>query len=280
MSSTRLPSPVLVTGASTGIGRATVDHLVDLGVEVIASVRTQADEDALIAAHGDKVRVVQFDVTDQAAITAAIKGLDRLGAVVNNAGAAYTAPLEHVDLDDLRRHLEVNLIGQIAVTQACLPLLRQHGPGARIITIGSMFGRIAAPLSGPYNMGKFALAAFSDSLGAELSDTDIDVVLIEPGAISTQIWERGGSAAKQMRDTLPPEAEERYAALLDMGDKVTETAAKVAIPADIVAQVIAQQLATRRPAPRRLVGLDARVTGVLERLPARLRSRVMGRFTP
>lgn len=275
----RVPSPVLVTGASTGIGRATVDRLVADGVEVIASVRRQADEDALVAAHGDRVRVLQFDVTDHASVRAAIKGLDRLGGLVNNAGAAYTAPLEHVDLDALRHHLEVNLIGQIAVTQACLPLLREHGPGARIISIGSMFGRIAAPLSGPYHMGKFALAAFSDSLRAELADTGIDVVLIEPGAISTKIWERGQGAARDMREGLPAEAQERYAELLDMGDRVSELAATLAIPADICADAIVHQLATRRPAPRRLVGLDARSVALIERLPARLRAAVTSRLS-
>src|SRR5919204_489511 len=168
---------VLVTGASTGIGEATVRRLLELDFDVAAGVRKDEDADRLSAAGA---RPVKLDVTDQASIDAARARLGdaALAGLVNNAGIAVSFPLEFVPIEELRHQLEVNVIGQVAVTQAFLPALRK-GRG-RIVNVSSIGGRIALPLGGPYNASKFALEGLSDSLRRELRADGIEVSLIEP----------------------------------------------------------------------------------------------------
>lgn len=147
---------LIVTGASTGIGEATALHLTTLGFDVFAGVRRDEDAERL---SGQGLRALKLDVTDQASIAAARAevGEGPLAGLVNNAGIAVSAPIEFVPLDELRKQLEVNLIGQVAVTQAFLPALRR-GRG-RIVNISSIGGRIALPMVGPYAASKFALEA-------------------------------------------------------------------------------------------------------------------------
>src|SRR5512140_3799828 len=179
---------VLVTGASTGIGRACVDRLVAGGWRVYASVRTRADADALAGAHAARVTPLIFDVTDLPAVRAAgeriaaERGEAGLQALVNNAGIAVAGPLEFLPPDELRHQLDVNVIGQVAVTQAVLPSLRKaHG---RIVMIGSIAGRSALPFTGAYSASKYALEAITDAWRVELHPWSIDLVMIEPGAIA------------------------------------------------------------------------------------------------
>ena len=186
---------VLVTGASTGIGEATALRLKGAGWDVLAGARKDADLERLRAAG---VTPVRLDVTDPQTIAAARAELgDRaLGGLVNNAGVAVSAPIEFVPLDDLRHQLEVNLIGQVAVVQAFLPALRE-GRG-RVVNVSSIGGRIALPMVGPYAASKFGLEAVSDSLRREVRPWGIHVALIEPGAVTTPIWDKGRETADRL----------------------------------------------------------------------------------
>src|ERR687896_2441470 len=198
---------VLVTGASSGIGGATVLHLRELGFDAVAAVRKDEDAERLA---GRGVRAVKLEVTDVDSIAAARDELGEgpLAGLVNNAGIAVAAPLEFLPLDQLRRQLEVNLIGQLAVTQAFLPALRA-GRG-RIVNVSSIGGRVALPLVGAYNASKFGLEAVSDSLRRELLPQGVDVIVIEPGGVKTPIWKKGNELAGEIAEDMPPDAERLY----------------------------------------------------------------------
>src|SRR5688500_17312082 len=174
---------VLVTGASTGIGHATALHLAELGFDAVGAVRKDEDAERLRA---EGLRAVQLDVTDAGTIAAAREALGDgpLAGLVNNAGIGVAAPLEFLPLDRLRHQLEVNLIGQVAVTQAFLPALR--AARGRIVNVSSIGGRVALPLLGAYNASKFALEGASDSLRRELRGQGVDVIVIEPGGVKTR----------------------------------------------------------------------------------------------
>ena len=271
-----IPSPVLVTGASTGIGRATVRALVGRGVDTVASVRSDADAQGLLDELGEQhLTVLQFDITDSDAVTERISSLDALGAIVNNAGTAVPGPLEYLDPADLRWQLEVNTVGHVVATQAALPLLREHGEGARIVNIGSMAGRVSGRMVGAYSMSKFAMAAFSDALAQELEPFGIGVALIEPGAIDTEIWETSTARSRDMLAAMPEEARERYADMVEDTLKVGARSASLAISPDRVVKVIIDVLTARHPRPRNLVGIDAKAAGLVARLPTELRTPIL-----
>jgi NAD(P)-dependent dehydrogenase (short-subunit alcohol dehydrogenase family) len=274
----------LVTGASTGIGRACVAALVPIGGRVWASVRTDADEESLTAEFGSAVRVTRLDVTDAASIEAAgaaVRAAGPLHGLVNNAGVALPGPLEHIPIATFRRQLEVNLVGQLAVTQAMLPALREARAGsggrasrARILMIGSIGGRVAGPMLGAYHAAKFGLVGLTDSLRAELAPSGIEVVLIEPGAIATPIWGRGAAAGDELLAQLSPGAIQRYEAQIEQAQSSAARSAVTGLPPDRVAQVVMTALTTERPRPRYLVGRDAQIAAVVARLPFRLRYRL------
>lgn len=185
---------VVVTGASTGIGEATALRFDRRGWQVFAGVRSQTDAERLTAQAGSRLRTVMLDVTDEQMVGAAADtirsavGRGGLAGVVNNAGVALGGPVEYLPLEEWRRQLEVNVLGQIAVTKAMMPMIRQ-GRG-RIVFIGSISGRVAAPMMGPYSASKFALEAIAETLRHELRPWGIRVVLIEPGAVKTAIWDK------------------------------------------------------------------------------------------
>lgn len=272
---------VLVTGASTGIGRAVVTQAVAAGFAVWATVRRDDDAAALTAAHGERVRPLIVDVTDAAAIDAAAARVGAAGplfGLVNNAGVALPGPLEYLPLDLLRRQLEVNLVGQLAVTQALLPALRRGRDAygdARIVMIGSIAGRVAGPMLGAYHVSKFGVAALAGSLRAELAPSGIRVLLVEPGAIATPIWHRGIDAGTALGDRLPPEADERYGRQLARAMGNAQRAAQKGLPPEKAAAVVVQALLARNPAPRRVIGADARFAAALARL---LPHRALARF--
>lgn len=270
----------LITGASTGIGRAAVDKLVQLGAHVWATVRTDADESSLKEAYGDSVSVLRVDVTDLDSVQAAgaeVAKAGPLNGLVNNAGVALPAPLEHLPIATFRKQLEVNLVGQLAVTQAMLPALRkarEQQQTARIVMIGSIGGRIAGPVIGAYHASKFGLVGLTDSLRAELAPSHIQVILIEPGAISTPIWERSRAAGDPLLETLPEEARRIYAKQIAAVRANAASAPKRGIPAQRAADLIAKVLTVPRPRPRYLLGTDAHLASVVARLPYRLRYRL------
>lgn len=189
---------VVVTGASTGIGRGCARVLTDKGFRVFGSVRKRADAERLALELGANFTPLLFDVTDSAAIRAAADqvraalGSEALAGLVNNAGIAVAGPLLYIDPDELCRQLEVNVVGQVRVTQAFAPLLAAEGKqkAGRIVMISSVGGKNASPFMGPYNASKFALEGLSDSLRRELMLLGIDVIVVAPGAVATPIWDK------------------------------------------------------------------------------------------
>jgi NAD(P)-dependent dehydrogenase (short-subunit alcohol dehydrogenase family) len=274
------PRSYVVTGASTGIGRACVDALARTGAHVWASVRTDADEETLRRDHPDAVTVLRMDVTDAASVTAAghrVLAAGPLAGLVNNAGVALPAPLEHIPIEVFRRQMEVNLIGQLAVTQAMLPALRTsrgQGADARIVMIGSIGGRIAAPMLGAYHVSKFGMVGLADTLRAELAPSGIKVILIEPGAIATPIWDRGAAAGNELLAGLPEEGRHRYADQIAAAQSSAAKSARRGLPPARAAQVVVKALTTDNPRPRYLIGPDAHAAAVVAQLPHRLRYRL------
>jgi NAD(P)-dependent dehydrogenase (short-subunit alcohol dehydrogenase family) len=268
---------VLVTGASTGIGEATVLHLRELGFDPIAAVRKDEDAERL---EGQGLRTTRIDVTDAAQIAAAREALgdQPLVGLVNNAGIAVAAPLEFLPIDRLRQQLEINLIGQVAMTQAFLPALRR-GQG-RIINVSSIGGRVGLPLVSPYNASKFGLEGLSDSLRRELRGQGVDVILIEPGGVKTPIWAKASQLADEMIEgDMPAEAERLYGRMIEaVRAGTTRIAQETGIEPGEVAEVIGTALTASRPRARYLVGRDAKLRAVMARvLPDRVMDRLIAR---
>ncbi len=261
---------VVITGASSGIGRACALHLDRSGFEVFAGVRRAEDARALREAGSGRLRTVLLDVTDSASIaTAAYTVKQALGdrglsGLVNNAGVVVPGVLEFLDLADLRRQLEVNVVGQIAVTQAFLAALRT-GRG-RIVNVGSIGGRMVVPFLGAYNASKFALEALTDALRMELHPWGIEVAIVEPGSVETRIWEKGDAAADQVERSLPPRGRSLYGAAIKAMRGTTAKFAAAAIPAQRVAKTVERALTAKRPKTRYVVGADAKVQALLKRI--------------
>jgi NAD(P)-dependent dehydrogenase (short-subunit alcohol dehydrogenase family) len=248
----------LVTGASTGIGRACVTHLAGLGFEVLAGVRRPQD-----APPG--AEPLQLDVTSEADVAAAAERIGaRLDALVNNAGIAVSGPLEGVPVAEWRRQMEVNFLGQVAVTQALLPaLINARG---RVVNMSSIGGRNALPLFGPYSASKFALEAMTDSLRREVASLGVKVVSVQPGGIATPIWGKGLSDADRVLDAMPTDVRQRYDGLIAAGRREAERMGREGLPPEAVAAVVGRALTARRPRTRYLVGRDAKVQAALGRL--------------
>jgi NAD(P)-dependent dehydrogenase (short-subunit alcohol dehydrogenase family) len=214
---------------------------------------------------------VILDVTEPDQIAAAACRVDRLDGLVDNAGISIAAPLEYLPLEELRRQLEVNVVGQLACVQAFLPALRA-APG-RIVLMGSIAGKSAIPFLGAYAMSKHALEAMADSLRLELAPDGIHVALVEPGTIATPIWRKPQGNV----EALPQEARDRYGTrIAALRKKVAERTANAA-PADLVAEAVEHALSSRAPRARYLVGRDAKLRAAIERLPDHLRDRVIAR---
>jgi NAD(P)-dependent dehydrogenase (short-subunit alcohol dehydrogenase family) len=272
---------VLVTGASTGIGEACALRLDRLGHRVYAGVRSEEHAHGLRQRGSDRIVPVFLDVTDQAQVAAVAKqigdGGGSLDGVVNNAGVARGGPLEYLPLEIWREQLEVNVLGQVAVTKAMLPFIR--AAGGRIVFIGSIGGRVATMLMGPYNASKFAIEAIGESLRSELHPWGISVSVVEPGAISTPIWEKGRQQADRLERALPEEARTRYARHIAAIRKAIEMQDRQGANPDKVAAVVERALFSSRPKTRYLVGTDARVQALLVRwLPDRPREAIVRRF--
>ncbi|MEO8392803.1 MAG: SDR family NAD(P)-dependent oxidoreductase [Chloroflexota bacterium] len=272
---------VVVTGASKGIGQATAIRLAKAGFIVFAGVRNLADGEAIRREHSS-IRPLLIDVTNVQQIAEAAEKVRNqvagqgLYGLVNNAGIAVAAPLEFLPIEDFRTQMEVNLVGQLAVTQAFLPCIRQAR--GRIINVSSIGGRIAGPVMGAYHASKFALEGLSDSLRQQLAPWGIEVVVIEPGAIATPIWDTGAQTADKMIAKMNPQVNELYGKQLAGGRAWAEQSAKNGAPADAVAQVIEKALTIARPRTRYTVGRDALIASrIIAKLPDRLRDRMLNR---
>jgi NAD(P)-dependent dehydrogenase (short-subunit alcohol dehydrogenase family) len=259
---------VFVTGASTGIGRAAVDRLAADGYEVLAGVRREADAPTSAASH------VTIDLADPGAIPAACKEVLAHGplvGLVNNAGISVSGPFEVVPIEQWRRQFEVNLFGHLAVTQALLPaLLESRG---RIVTVGSIGGRFSAPFLAPYSASKFAVRAWMEALRVELGPHGVEVVLVEPGAVATEIWGKGNAEIDLTMESATQEQQQRYATQITGARRTADFAESHAVAADVAAAVIAKAFASRHPKGRYLVGADARMEAAVSVLPTRLLER-------
>jgi NAD(P)-dependent dehydrogenase (short-subunit alcohol dehydrogenase family) len=272
---------VVVTGASTGIGRATAVRLAGSGMRVFAGVRRQQDADAL-RRESPAITPLLLDVTDHETLQEAVRtvaaevGEAGLSGLVNNAGVSAGAPAEFQPIDELRRLLEVNVVGIVATTQAFLPLVRQgHG---RIVCIGSIGGRFAVPFLSAYSMSKAAVSALCDSMRGELRPWGIHVALVEPGSIKTPIWDKGLSGFDAQMEQWPAHALELYGDVIPRMRRITEQTASRAIPPDRVARVVEHALTARRPRTRYVVGTDARAQALIRRIPDRPRDAIVARM--
>lgn len=275
-----MPS-ILVTGASTGIGLACALQLTSAGHQVFAGVRTERDAGRLDDLGASLLRPVLLDITRPDQIDAVAERIARepggLRGVVNNAGVARGGPLEYIPVDAWRDQFEVNVFGQVAVTRAMLPMVREAG--GRIVFVGSIGGKLATMMMGPYNASKFAIEAIGESLRAELRPWGIHVSVIEPGAVKTEIWEKGRAQADQLERELPPEALTRYAAHVAAIRKGIEMQAKGGVEPAKVAEAIDHALFSLRPKTRYVVGGPARVQSAMVRgLPDTWREAVVRRF--
>jgi NAD(P)-dependent dehydrogenase (short-subunit alcohol dehydrogenase family) len=272
---------VLVTGASTGIGEACALRLDRLGHRVYAGVRSEEQGHGLRQRGSDRIVPVLLDVTDQEQIDAAAKqiaeGGGSLDGVVNNAGIARGGPLEYLPLEIWREQLDVNVLGQVAVTKAMLPFIR--AAGGRIVFMGSVSGKAATMLMGPYSASKFAIEAIGESLRGELHPWGIGVSVVEPGAIKTPIWEKGRQEADRVERVLPEEGRTRYARHISAIRKGIDMQDRQGASPDKVAAAVEHALFSPHPKTRYPVGTDARVQGLLVRwLPDRTREALMRRF--
>jgi NAD(P)-dependent dehydrogenase (short-subunit alcohol dehydrogenase family) len=259
---------VFVTGASSGIGAACAERLARSGWRVLAGVRGEGDAPA-------GTEEVLLDVTDAEQVRAAAGRVDSLDALVNNAGIALAVPLEFVPVEELRRQLEVNVVAQVAVTQAFLPALRRAR--GRIVFMGSIAGRSALPFLGPYAASKHALEAVADSFRVELRPFGVDVAIVEPGTIATPIWTKSAAVADELAGRLPPAFAELYGARIAAFRRVAMARGAEGASAEDVARTVERALTTGRPRARYVVGRDARIRSGIERLPDRLRDRVYER---
>jgi NAD(P)-dependent dehydrogenase (short-subunit alcohol dehydrogenase family) len=269
-------SNVLITGAGRGIGRAAALRMAAAGWDVWAGVRSAADGREIEAAAPGRVTAVELDVTNAEQI-AALDGTlpQQLHGVVNNAGVAVGGAFEALPIDDLRQQLEVNVVGQVAVTQAVLPRLRTSR--GRIVFISSISGLLASPMLGPYSASKFAIEAVGDALRIELRPWGIPVVLVEPGQIDTDIWRHAPQTLDATVATMSAEHRALYARHIEGMRTAIPRAQKMAVPVDWVAKTVEKALTANRPKARYLTGRGAGAAKTLARFaPTPVLDRVLG----
>jgi NAD(P)-dependent dehydrogenase (short-subunit alcohol dehydrogenase family) len=273
---------VVVTGASTGIGEACALHLDKLGYRVFAGIRKALDGEALRRRASERLVPVRLDISDETEIRQAARniveslGSEGLAGLINNAGIVVGGMLEFLPLEALRRQLEVNVIGQIAVTQALLSSLRKAR--GRIVNIGSVSGLISSPFTGAYSASKFALEALTDSLRMELRPWKIHVSLIEPGFVQTPIIAKSLAAAEELRAELPAEAFQLYGPAFQAVENATRRESAKGVPADVVAKAVEHALTSPRPRTRYVVGSNSGFQiGLARALPDRWRDALITR---
>lgn len=270
---------VVVTGASTGIGWGCAKILIEKGFRVLGSVRRQADAERLQKELGGNFTPLLFDVTDEAAVkhaaseAARLLGHEPLSGLVNNAGIAVAGPLLFLDVDELRRQLEVNVTGQLIVTQAFAPLLAEHvseqkRPG-RIVMISSVGGKNASPFVGPYNASKFALEGFSESLRRELMLLGIDVIVVAPGAVATPIWDKAEDVDVSRYANTP------YAASLNAVRNYMLANGRKGFKPERIGVAVWHALTTPRPKTRYVVTPDPFQNFLVNTLPKRMVDRMI-----
>ena len=270
---------VLITGTSTGIGRATARYLDKMGFRVFAGVRKQRDGEALRGESSERLTPVIIDVSDTESINNSFEIISEsvseagLWGLVNNAGIPLEGPIEFFPIDKIRKGLEVNLIGHITVIQTFLPLIRKRK--GRIINIGSIGGIMPVPFGAPYNASKAAMHALTVTLRRELLPSGIHVSLVIPGNIRTEIWQKVQEGTRHF----PQDVCERYGQALDALRKTVEKMGDKGISPKSVAKVIASALTKKRPKTCYTVGLDAKLQTIAAMfLPDRIQDRAVLRM--
>jgi NAD(P)-dependent dehydrogenase (short-subunit alcohol dehydrogenase family) len=271
-----LRNPVVITGASTGIGAACALRLADAGFSVFAGVRREADAEVLAKRTSGEVTPLLLDITDAGMIAAAAETVagavgDRgIAGLVNNAGIVRPGPLEFQPMADFRAQLEVNLFGHVAVTQAFLPLIRT-GKG-RLVNVGSIGGRLVLPLHGAYSASKFAMEAVTDAFRLELREWNIHVALVDPGGSASAIFGKTIAAIDDMEQGLHDRGIHLYDEDIASVRALVQKTADEAAPADRVAKAVANALTAKKPKTRYLAGKDARAIALMAKtLPDHLK---------
>jgi NAD(P)-dependent dehydrogenase (short-subunit alcohol dehydrogenase family) len=274
---------VVVTGVSTGIGHACVKVLIERGIRVFGSVRTQADADRLQKEFGDLYVPLLFDVTDETAVRLAAEKVSQhlnsamLDGLVNNAGIEITGPLAYLSTDQFRHQLEVNLIGPSIVTKAFLPLLgadpARRGTPGRIVNISSTSARIAGPFTGAYSASKFGLEGFSESLRRELILFGIDVIIIRPGAVVTPIWQKAeAGVAERFRNTPFAEALAKF-------ERYSAQEAKSGLAPEVIGKAVWHALTGARPKVRSAIVPKRFMNWTIPQLiPMRILDKLVAQF--
>lgn len=268
---------VVVTGTSSGIGRATAEQLAAEGFHVLAGVRRQEDADKI---KQKNIEPVILDITAIDTLRALAERVEQdplgrpLRAVVNNAGIAVNAPLEMVPLDEFRRQIEVSVIGQVAVIQALTPALLKSG--GRVVNIGSVGGKISMPGFGIYSAAKYAMEAINDSLRREMSSFGLKVIMITPGGVSTSLSEKGVTTADRLSKLMTPDQHRRHDRLFDAVKAQAESWATSGIPPKKVAEVVSRAIHASNPRTRYTAGRDsALLTRLVRILPDKLLDRML-----
>lgn len=260
---------LLITGAATGIGQACAIHLAQAGHMVFPGVRRREDGDQFREESAGKLFPIVLDITNKDSIKASVDAIqessgERVFSIINNAGISIRGPIEFLSLSLLREQLEVNLIGQIALTQAFLPLIRRRG--GRIVFISSASGRLASPFLGPYSASKAGLEIISSALRMELMKSSIHVSVVVCGSIRTPIWEKATRSAKDIANDLPIQAQEMYSARIEKSNQFYDRIGNEGLPPERVAKTVAHILNTKSPRAHYFVGRDARLYSLISKL--------------
>ncbi len=275
---------ILITGVSTGIGYGATIQFLKKGYRVFGSVRKKEDADRLKKEFGQNFEALIFDITDQDSIKASVArvkeiiGDDNLSGLINNAGATEGAPLMHMPLDLLRQNMEVLVVGQLAVTQAFLPLLgaRKDNEKARgkIIMISSTSGKSGFPFVGPYATAKHAVEGMSKSLRAELIIYGIDVVVIGPGNIKTAIWDKNKpETIEQYKET------DYYEALKNMHQYMKELVPRDSLDLDVFSKKLVRIFEKKNPRTRyTIVNKPINNWIILNLIPEKIKNRVVAKI--
>jgi NAD(P)-dependent dehydrogenase (short-subunit alcohol dehydrogenase family) len=270
MNNKRENKAILITGTSTGIGRAAALQLDRLGYKVFATVRKEEDASSISAQASERLTPLMLDVTDRASLDHAQVVVDQqvgnagLWGLVNNAGVGFVAPMEFVPLGDLRRLYEVNFFGLLALTQKFLPLVRKAK--GRIVNISSTATSTVAPFHGPYTSAKLAVNGLTDALRLELKPLGVLVSLIIFGIVKTPIWDTAGDQSDQVSSEFPPEALELYGENLRSLRNYFNRIGQAGTSTEQATQPIVHALSAKRPKTHYFFGLNAARNNVLGRL--------------
>ena len=267
---------ILITGASTGIGKACAVYLAKKGFTVYAGVRKETDAENLKSICSERIRTVILDVTVPKLIADSLNIIEnetdgKLFALINNAGIGRSGVLEALPIEEIRKVMEVNVIGLMAMTKAMIPLLRKNK--GRIINIGSTSSFLSFPGASAYAGSKFAVRAITDSLRLELNPFGVSVSLVAPGAIESEIWKKSKSYKEKLRKNISPQIINDYKTVINFGDKLLEKVKP--IPADEVAKSVEHALTAKKPKRYYYVGADCKGVVKFSKLPMSLTDKIL-----